>query len=337
MALSEQLNLLRPPALRADDPLGFLAAVGLVALSEQLSGTLGPLALGWEGTLAPTAVCESTADSVAELGERLGRALEPLYREHRILPAVRPGFPIKKVGSKGSDPMRMQRSEVHVLRNEALERWETGDRWLSRWVSALVAPAGMHHNAVKLTDFSAAAGQMTLRGDFEQAAHYAKSVNGPSDALTSWRRVNGYQGANLDCRAVRTAEFGTDGKPRSYGAPSPTWLALMGIRMWPIADNGVDVSTTGWLPLRLYAGYTRRSLVWPVWEHLLDAAAIRTMLASSLLNERASDRAELEGRLRRRSTSLRGLGVSAVFGSSRRTADQGDGPLGPATRLWASG
>ncbi|WP_322818826.1 hypothetical protein, partial [Tepidiforma sp.] len=32
--------------------------------------------------------------------------------------------------------------------------------------------------------------------------------------------------------------------------------------------------------------------------------------------------------------TLAGLGVTAVFGASRRTESQGDGPIGPARLLW---
>lgn len=327
-------NLLRPPALRGDDALGFLAAVGLVALAEQAPNQLGAIRLAWEGSRTPKAVYETDCRNLDELGERLRTAFESVCADGRALPEVDPSLPTKKVGSAGGDPMR-DAAKVRSHRERAFDRWTAGERWHSRWLSALVAPAALHPKGhAELTLFYAPAGQMTLRGIFEQAIKETVRVSGPGDALTGWQRADGYQGANLDARAVRTAEFRSDGKPSSYGAPSPTWLALLGMRLFPVVDDGSRPRTTGWLPLRLYPGYTRRSLVWPTWDEPLDAAAISAICATAPLNELARSRDELEARLRSNAATLRGLGIGAVFGASRRTADQADGPLGPAVQLW---
>ncbi len=329
-------TLLTPPALRGDEALGFLAAVGVVALAEQEPDVLGPIRLAWEGLRTPKAVYESDCRNLDELGERLRTAFEAMRADKRALPGVDPSFPTKKVGSAGGDPMR-DAAAVRGQRKSALDRWAAGERWNGRWLSALAAPAAVHQKGhAELTLFYAPAGQMTLRGIFEQAIKETARVGGPSDALTGWRRADGYQGANLDERAVRTAEFSTDGKPSTYGAPSPTWLALLAMRLFPVADDGRRPRTTGWLPVSLYPGYTRRSLVWPTWEEPLDAAAIRAICATSALNELAGDRDHLEAQLASNAATLRGLGIGAVFGASRRTADQADGPIGPAVPLWTA-
>lgn len=329
-------NPLRPPALRGDDALGFLAAVGVVALAEQTPELLGPIRLAWKGSRTPKAMYESDCPSLEELGERLRTAFESVTVNGRALPGVDPAFPTKKVGSRGGDPMR-DATAIGGLRQSAFESWSAGERWHSRWLSALVAPAALHPTKghAELTLFYAPAGQMTLRGLFEQAIAGTAKIGGPGDALAGWRRTDCYQGANLDGRAVRTAEFRSDGRASPYGAPSPTWLALVGMRLFPAADNGRRSRTTAWLPLQLYPGYTRRSLIWPIWEEPLDAGAIRAICATAPLNELADSRDELEARLNSTAATLRGLGIRAVFGASRRTADQADGPLGRAVRLWA--
>jgi hypothetical protein len=333
----EDLHLLRPPALRGSDPLGFLAAVGLIALAEEVPDVLGPLRLGWEGSRAPRALFETSAETVEQLVERATKAFERTRVEGRVIPRLDPDFPTRKVGIKGSDPMRLERPEVEQLRAEAFDHWIAGDPWLSRWVSALVAPAAVHEKGYwELTSLYAYAGQMTLRGLFDKAVSATEQVGGPRDALTAWRRLDGYQGANLDHRAVRTAEFATDGKPSDHGAPSPTWLALLATRLLPVTDDGRRARTTSWLPVRLYDGYTRRSLVWPIWERPLDAPAVRAVLALPPLNAESASREELERRLRSTAATLRGLGVRAVYGASRRTANRADGPLGPSTLLWSA-
>lgn len=332
--MSRSGNLLRPPALRADDALSFLAAVGVVALAEQRADLLGPMRLAWEGSRMPKAVYESECRSVDELGERLRNAFESVRADGGALPGVDQAFPTKKEGSAGGDPMR-DAATIRNHRERACECWTAGERWHSRWLSALAAPAALHPKGhAELTLFYAPAGQMTLRGIFEQAIEQTARLGGPADALSGWRRTGGYQGGNLDQRAVRTAESSTDGKASAYGAPSPTWLALLGTRLLPVTDDGRRSRTTGWLPVCLYPRYTRRSLIWPAWDEPLDAAAIRAICATRALNKLASSRKELQARLRSNGAAFRGLGISAVFGASRRTADQADGPLGPAVPLW---
>jgi hypothetical protein len=105
----------------------------------------------------------------------------------------------------------------------------------------------------------------------------------------------------------------------------------MAMWLFPLVEHPGDVRCVGWQRVRLYPGYTRRSLVWPVWSPSLDAVAVRTLLAHPALalqpdadgGWRPADRARLTA-----------LGAHAVFGSSRATLAQGDGPLGPAVRLW---
>jgi len=64
----------------------------------------------------------------------------------------------------------------------------------------------------------------------------------------------------------------------------------------------------------------------------LDAPAVRTLLAHPVL--RLTPPADDPRLQRGAGRELAALGVSAIFGASRRTLSQGDGPLGPARRLW---
>ena len=107
----------------------------------------------------------------------------------------------------------------------------------------------------------------------------------------------------------------------------------MAIGFFPLVDDGKQARAVGWQRIRMYAGFTSRSLVWPTWEPFLDPAAVRTLLAHPALElERDGDRSPRLGSGAR--TTLAGLGVSAVFGSSRRTLQPGDGPLRTARLVW---
>ncbi|MGQ0802457.1 MAG: type I-G CRISPR-associated protein, Cas3-extension family [Actinomycetota bacterium] len=319
--------------MRANDVLGFLAAVGLVALSEQ--GELPPLRLSWEGRSAPVAVIEGSWSTLDELGQELSKVLERLGARGEVAPGLGADFPVPNTGST-TDRMRMPRSEMAQWYERADDEWRArGNPWFARWLVGLAAQAaikGETRGDVELTPFCAPTGRMTLRGSlFEASMAATQRIGGPGDALVRWRRI-AFDGANFDDRATRDGAVTTTGKADNRGAPSPTWLAVMGIRMFTITDDGSATACVGWQRVRLYPGFTYRSLVWPAWTMPLDPAGVRTLLSHPALKlEGPPDdpRLPITG-----SDRLRALGISAVFGASRRTRSQGDGPLGPARRLW---
>ncbi len=323
------------PALRGDDALGFLAAIGLVALSEQ--GEIPPIRLAWTTGAAPVALIEGDVASIEELSEALSGVLGRLEQRGAVLPGVDAEFPRRKEGS-GKDPMRMRRQQMAAIYADVAALSSDGhlrETWSFHWLLALCAQSALDSSdRVALSPFYAPTGQMSLRGSlFEKTMDAVREVGGPADALTGWRRTGAgfdYDGANFDERAKRDAGVTTRGKAANQGAPSPTWLAMMGIRFFPLVDDGSAITTVGWQRFRLYPGYTRRSLIWPIWELALDPVAIRTLLAHPVLGLKESRGSVIVARSRR----LEALGITGVFGSSRRTLSQGDGPLGPALRIW---
>ena len=320
------------PALRGDDPLGFLAAVGVVALSEQ--GEIPAVSLSWKGVSAPVAAFDGPS-SLEDLGDALEASLNRLVERSELIPGLGADFPPSNKGAT-KDRMRMSREDLAELYRAAGERWlRARDPWLARWLIGLTAQvASKDDGRVELTPFYAPTGRMTLRGSLLEAPRDAvREIGGPKDAFVRWRRV-AFDGANFDDRAKRDAAVTTTGDPGNRGAPSPTWLAVMGMRMFPITDDGHSVSAVGWQRVCLYPGFTRRSLVWPVWSMALDAPAVRTILAHPIMRlAGSSDDPRLQGVAPQQFSAL---GISAVFGASRRTLSQGDGPLGPARRLWPS-
>lgn len=321
------------PGLRGNDALGFLAAIGLLSLAEQ--GEIPALRLAWDVRSGYQAVVDGPYRSAGELGDHLRAAFERIRDSGRVLPGVDPDFPQRKEGS-GSDPMRMPPEQMARFYQQAERGWlEQGDPWMARWLVALAAQCAVKDDKrrdVELTPFYAPSGQMSLRTSiFEKTMEAVDAVGGPADALTQWRRT-AYDGANFDERAKRDAGVTTSGKANNQGAPSPTWLAAMGMRFFVLADGGQSVSTVGWQRVSLYEGYTSRSLVWPLWEPPLDPPAVRVVLAHPALRlERSGDRRFRPSDPR----ALEGLGVARVFGASRRTLSQGDGPLGAAVQIWS--
>jgi len=319
--------------LRGDDSLGFLAAIGLLSLSEQRE--LPEIRLAWQGGGAPMAGVEGGAHSVEELVRELRAAFDRLRERDAVIPGAPPDLPRKKVGTK--DPMRMSRGEMRELFTKADTEWLDGrSPWVARWLVALTAQAASKATEradVELTPFYAPTGQMAMRTSiFEKTMDAVEVIDGPGDALTGWRRVS-YDGANFDERAKRDAGVTTSGEPDNRGAPSPTWLAAMGMRFFPMTDDGRGTATVGWQRVRLYPGYTTRSLIWPIWQPPLDPVAVRTLLAHPALRLEVSPGIDPAPALPR---DLTALGVTHLFGSSRRTLQQGDGPLGPARLIWSA-
>lgn len=322
-------------ALRGDDALGFLAAIGLAVLAD--CGELPPLSLGWDGIASPVATLSGDFDSLEELGEHLRTAFVNLQDQDAALPGVTTEFPVPVEAGKTTDPMRMPPEELAQWYQRADDLWRQGDRWLAQWLIAVAGQSALKdpkRRDVELTPFYAPTGRMTLRGSiFDKTMGAVATVGGPVDAFGIWRRSS-YDGANFDDRAKRNAAVTTSGEPDNQGAPSPTWLAAMAMRFFPMVDDGRSTRTVGWQRFRMYPGYTYRSLVWPTWKPDLNPAAVRTLLAHPALQLGGTPREPLVTT----GSVLGPMGVSAIFGASRRTLKQGDGPLGPARRLWqASG
>jgi CRISPR-associated endonuclease/helicase Cas3 len=328
------------PALRGDDPLGYLAAVGVLALSHV--GVISELRLGWSSGLTPHAVFDSAAPGdVGGLRSELEAVVGTLRKSPSpgVLPGAPPDVPLVKKGT-GTDPNRMGREEARRLFERAADDWiQTEDRWFGRWLAGLYSQvAADDRGRVRLTPLYGPFGQMSLRLSLYESTYAAmERVDGPGDALTGWVRCGprqDYDGANLDSRAKRGGAVTTDGKSANQGVPSPTWLATMSPVLMPIADVQPTGGSTmavavGWQAVRLRRDLTARSLVWPIWDGYLDGHAFQAMVSHPALRVSGRDESASLG-----SGQLAGLGIRAVYGSSRSIQSQGDGPLAPARRLW---
>lgn len=316
------------PALRADDTLGFLAALGLLELCD--SGLHAPARLGWEGA-SGAAVLDSPYDDVEGLAAAVGQFATALSAEGRLIPAsdvslIRPPLGTherRAMEDPGSlDPMRLPVGPA-IARFQAMQDAETsGDaRVDARWLAALVnqvAPAKRDVSDRRLTPLYSPSGQMTLHQLFGDAL--AKVVRRPEllhEALSGWRRYPG-AGANLDSRALVDAAKASGGKPANREVSGATWLALQSVPWFPQVGDGVRGETAGW-------HYPRGGalLRWPIWTPLLDPAAVRVLLSHSVVGEDAP------------TPVAAALGVCAVAQAGRRALSKSAGPLQPPVLLWS--
>lgn len=311
-------------ALRGDDVLGFLAALGVLRLcTDHLDDP--DVGVGWpEGPWNAAVLRTSAASSVDELADRLSSVVEDTKAAGRLLPGI-DDLPIRSTGNV--DPMRYRVSfgAGRELASVALER----GRLHSTWLRSLLSTSGLEQ-AKDMEDGLALAPSPLLDagpGTVHMSRTLASSLNalsGPATlraGLAGWRRVD-YLAAYLDHRADRVAARGQDPKREltSYGEPGAAWLALMAIPVFELratAEGGV--SAPGW------SGPQRRILTWPVWQPILGLSAILSLLDHPIVRAAPRDRP---------GPRLSALGVTAVYSVHRRNAGKYSAALGPATLVW---
>lgn len=335
------MALLELPALRSDDQLGFLAALGLVEVCR--SGLHSPVRLAWAGLGGPAWLecdflsVEELADTVSSLAQRWlgqGQLVPPPDPEFlpRPLPAAERKAVMRKLGQKlPLDPMRMERRQAVDRFARQRERELDGDQVGARWLTGLVAQLAVEAGEPRceLTPLYARTGQQNLHQLY--AAKYlgfvAASPHRLVEALTRWRRDPADTGANLDHRDLRDAAFSPSGDSVNAGVPGANWLALLSAPFFRLSVDGTRAEAVGWQ--RTSRSGRPRQLIWPVWEPSLDATAIEVLLEHPLVRSAAVDPASADG------GALAVLGVRAILRSTRRKLTQTDGPLQAPEVVWS--
>jgi hypothetical protein len=324
------------PALIGDDPLGFLAALGVLRLAVD--------ELGWDATLAwpsgprngailsntPT---DATADSLVE---RLSEVAATTLQVGRLIPSV-DGFPPLKTETEGSDPVKdLSFDERNAL---AIASGFAGDDgrmtgWLLATFSLGATPMPKSDARDRLTaGFVRPTGQVTFDRSLRSGLKDA-TADHLSEALHGWVRRDGVTGHYFDQRAIRDEFVGmhTSGQMKNAGVPGASWLALMALPMFPVRTNDrLKAATVAFRKRPRQPG----RLVWPIWSSPLDITGVRALLDHPDLQRLGRDHeAEAAWMTTRR---LRNLGVSAMYVSERQPGPQGgDAALG-ASQLLASG
>ncbi|WP_327693359.1 type I-G CRISPR-associated protein, Cas3-extension family [Streptomyces sp. NBC_00459] len=342
---AHQLEL---PALHSNDPLGFLAALGVLELADAALDEA--VRLSWRGLAAPAVLHTDQPLTLNQLAELLVRFLptapakEPLPAAPGIL-----GLPRDTGPGAPNDALRMPIEQAHrLLRDFATaERLDNDPR--ARWFAALVnqlcvtpakklkdepqqehqgvtaaassVPLQKHTLYTESTPLFAASGQMTLANNWVKAAEQCiRQGAHVSAALTGWIRVPDYTGANLDYRSTGDAAMTGDGKPSQQGVPGATWLALHAFATFRLTGNTMTSATTAWdssgdLP----------ALIWPVWTSPLSKTAIRALLEHPLV--RADDPARFD-------ESLTNLGLVGICSAHRTKLSNSYGPFEPGQVVW---
>lgn len=337
------------PALRANDSLGFLAALGVLALCED--GLKVPARLGWEGPDG-RAVLDAPFADTHQLATALGDLAASWRTNAQLTPGEDPGLisaPLsgqarKALENAGAlDPMKMQAAAAidRFQEMQELELSRPGPE--VRWLVGLVgqsSPAIRGESLRRLTPLYSPSGQMTLfqlYGDFLHAEQKSRPA-AITEALLGWRRVKGPKegaGANLDSRALIDGATSSGHKPANRHVPGATWLALQSAPWFTQVGDGVNGEAVAWIYPR---GGGR--LRWPVWMSLQTPDAVRVLLAHPAVRwvappAKEGAKAEQSRRLQARRERERGvLGVCALYEARRRALSKSAGPLLPPILLW---
>ena len=119
----------------------------------------------------------------------------------------------------------------------------------SDWLPCLMTDlAADSQGRADLTPFCAPSGKQNLRTFFEKSLSAIRSD--PSllhDAVTAWRRVEGFTGEYFDHRVINSAADDPAGRSGAErGVPGATWLATMAIPLLRIAGDGRRIEAALW-------------------------------------------------------------------------------------------
>ncbi len=323
------------PALIGTDPMGFLAALGVLRLVTTELGW--PATVCWPAGPRNGAVLGGcpTGHTVDDVIEAIVGIVEATKAADRLIPGV-DGFPPSKEASAGSDPVKeltlRERSGLGVTSHD---RSPSFGEWLVASV-ALAAREELDARDRLTAAFVRPTGQVTFDRSLSGGLH-GVTRGRIWEALVEWARVDGVTGNYFDQRAVRDEFVGTHtkGSMKNAGVPGAAWLALMALPYLPVRTPlSGKAATVGFQRMR---GKPTR-MIWPVWSHALTSGAVAVLLDHPTLT-RIDVKAQSDSKEERRRSwgnakALRALNVTAVFSSDRRPGPQGpEGALGPSVVL----
>ncbi|MFF3665444.1 type I-G CRISPR-associated protein, Cas3-extension family [Microtetraspora malaysiensis] len=303
------MNTVELPALDGRDPLGFLAALGLLQVLDKVR-------LSFSDTTG-CALLHGPFRDVAGIAGAL-RDIVAAIDEGAVLPGVDSKFPLRPAApsrdrdaekTDESDPMRVPRSAyAEQLHGQVAAMGNGGLGWLPSLVTDLAVD---HAGRAALTPCMAPYGKQNVWTFFRKPLEAVRDDPARlSEALAGWRRLDGFTGEYLDHRVLRSAADHPLGKSIAAGVPGATWLATQALPLLRLTGDGQNLSATLWHRL-----HRRMVMVWPVWRPALDVHAVQVLLDHPTLRPSSTGDGDQVVVDRRR---LLPLGIFEVYGAERQ-------------------
>ncbi len=289
------------PALDGRSPLGFLAALGLLRVLDEAG--VSPLWLSFSRESAATELHSPLAsiDSVA------GKLHEVVSADAgAVVLGLDPGFPAP-AGQRGGDPMRQPRNSFRKLLADVRA---TDAKAAAEWMPCLFTDLAVDSQGrAELTPFCAPSGKQNLHTFFEKPLSKVRSdPEVLREALTMWRRVEGFTGEYFDHRVINSAADDPQGRAGAErGVPGATWLATMAIPLLRLTGDGRRIDAVLW---HRVAG--RQVMIWPLWHQPLDLPAVKVMIEHPCLKPAGGQNLAV------RSEAWPALKIFAVYGAERQ-------------------
>ena len=299
--------------LEAHNPLGFMAALGLVRVLDHRAAMDGQEAprLGFveQGAFIASLSTPHTVEQIVEIvlrdatAQGDNRALQLAYDETGSM--VPPG-------SKGAiRDLKPSPAAAGVFLDSAATADRRTEALAAAWFSELVQD---NNENTKPTAFHFTAGQQAFLGMVEDlrtgltAEHLREALVGP------WSNASSLPSLSWDASVTRlyALRAGNPSKERRGSVPGANWLAVLGLEFFPVVARRARLITTG-----VSGGWKDGRFTWPVWSAAAEASAIASLLRLDQESWTYEQRAA--------------LGIATVFSCRILRSDQGGyGTFSPA-------
>lgn len=306
--------------LDGSNPLGFLAALGVLRVLSENAAEGAPPRLAWrnEGLWRPVMVTELS-------GDKLARTLATDLETWRGAGVLQLRYPKQEGAEKLAHDLKSKPYRWREYLQSLLEATdEFRDRSL-RYAAAFGSETATDNNGnVKPTALHFTAGQQEFLAMVEQLIEGGKGLPGVGSADLEealwgpWKYerqlpVLGWDATASRDYALRATDPSSDKKT---GVPGADWLAFRGLASLPVAPQGRRLVTPG-----CYGGWKDGHFQWPLW-----TVALSLPVAQSLVG-----RVDVAGM----ATAERlALGIGVVHRCRIKRSDQGGyGSFAPAQVL----
>lgn len=292
------------PALDGRDPLGFLAAVGVLRLVTLYRDEGAKLS--FDPATGTSLLLTPIIGDVDGLAEVLAAVLDDIGAG--AVPAMPADFPPP---GAAPDRLRVRPAQIAPLAYRWMGELDEPSRAVE-WVRALVTDVAVDREGrAAITPFAAPSGKQSFSTMFAKTNDAVRRrPTSIAEALTGWRRVAGYTGEYLDHRVlVSSADAPSASDAVERGVPGATWLALMALPSFPVTAAYRRRVAPCWQQVA-----RRATMRWPLWQRPADLSAVSTLITHPALaladEEHLADGDAAAARLRR-------LGVFCVAVATR--------------------